>query len=103
MKYNNENWKGTSVYDFIKYINEKKGAKLDIDLDKVIINTWTIGDIINNLHQSIDIIMHGNGWTPKFKTVKDLTNWLERNYPEYNNITEVIEYFRLKYKLLNYE
>lgn len=99
MAYNNENWKGTSIYDFIKFHNEHKKPKIDIDLNKEVYKSWTVGNIINNLHQSTNVIMSGNGWTPKFKTVQDLENWIERNYKPFYKAPEVIEYFKIKYKL----
>lgn len=99
MTYNNENWKGTSIYDFIKFHNEHKKPIIDIDLNREVYNSWTVGNIINNLHQSTIVIMAGSGWTPKFKTVEDLTKWLNRNFAPYYSAPEVIEYFTIKYKL----
>jgi len=101
MKYDNENWKGTSIYDFINFNNKHKSEKIDIDLDKIIYDNWTVGAIINEITQSVEVIMNGNGWVSKFKTLIDFTIWLKREYPDVGVTFEVLRYFAVKYKLIN--
>ena len=71
-----------------------------MNLDKHIWEGWTVGDFINELEPSFDMIMNGSSWQKPFATKNELKQWCMNNQPYYKkSITEVVNYFAKKAKL----
>lgn len=71
---------------------------MEINLNKVIWEGWTVKDFIDNLDPQIQMIMSGRSWREPFKNKKELASWCKDNQPYYKkNIKEVVDYFFMKY------
>lgn len=70
------------------------------NLRKEIWEGWSAQDFIDELSDEIDMIMHGESWTPPFKTKAELAKYTKENQPYYKkSIPAVNNYFANKYGL----
>jgi hypothetical protein len=68
--------------------------------DKHIWEGWTVGNFIDELEPTFNMIMKGNSWQKPFKTKEEIKNWCKDNQPFYKKpIKEVNDYFIKKAKL----
>ena len=66
--------------------------------NKVIWEGWTVGNFIDELQPSFDMIMSDNSYIQPFTNKQDLKNWVKDNQPYYKeHIPEVENYFINKY------
>jgi hypothetical protein len=66
--------------------------------DKHIWEGWTVGDFIDELEPSFDMIMRNYSHIKPFTNKQDLKNWVKDNQPYYKkHIPEVANYFINKY------
>ena len=71
-----------------------------MDRTKHINEGWTVGDFIDSLEPTIDLIMRGESWREKIKTKKEMKEWCMEDQPYYKkHIPEVVDYFAEKYNL----
>ena len=69
-----------------------------IDLNKHIWEGWTVGDFIEALRPSADMIESGLSWHKPFTSMKELEKWCAGNQPYYKKpIPEVVQYFAARY------
>lgn len=72
---------------------------MNIDLEKHIWEGWTVGDFINDLQNSFDMIMKKESWHQPFTSYDQLKAWVMDNQPHYKkHIPEVYEHFKKEYQ-----
>jgi len=65
-----------------------------IDMNKHIWEGWTVGNFIEELEPSFDMIMRGQSHQEPFKTVAEVKKWCMENQPYYKKyIPDVVSYF----------
>lgn len=70
------------------------------NLQRHILEGWTVQKFIDELSPQIDLIMRGESWQKPFKTKKELAQFTKENQPYYKKtIPEVNSYFAKKYGL----
>lgn len=68
-----------------------------IDFNKHIWEGWTVGDFINELEPSFNMIMENSSWQKPFKTKDEVKKWCMDNQPYYKkHIPDVVNYFAEK-------
>lgn len=73
---------------------------ISTDMDKHIWEGWTVGDFVDELEPTVDLIMSGGSWKKPFNNKRELASWLKDNQPYYKKaIPEVVGYFAKKYNL----
>lgn len=71
-----------------------------MNLQRHIWEGWRVQDFIDELEDTVTMIMNGQSWKAKFQTKDELKVWLKDNQPYYKkDIKEVIEYFATKHDL----
>lgn len=71
-----------------------------IDYNKEVYEGWTVQDFIEELEDSIDMIMSDNSWNKPFKNKNELKKYCMDNQPYYKKyIPEVVEHFANKYNI----
>lgn len=71
-----------------------------MNLNREVWEGWTVQHFIDELEDSIYLIMNGEAISREFKNKEELKVWLKNNQPNYKkDIPEVIEYFSNKYNL----
>ena len=62
--------------------------------DKHIWEGWTVGDFIETLEPTFDMIKNGRSHIKPFKTKKEVRDWCKSEQPYYKkSIKEVSDYF----------
>ena len=70
------------------------------NLNKHILEGWTVQDFITELEPTLDMIQNGNSWQKPLKTKAELKSWCIDNQPYYKKyIPEVVNYFSKKYNI----
>lgn len=70
------------------------------NLQREVWEGWTVRDFIEELSDTIDLIMRGESWHEPFKTKQELAYFIKENQPHYKKtIPEVNDYFAMKYAL----
>lgn len=65
-----------------------------INLNKHIWEGWTVGNFINELEPTFNLIMGGGSWQKPFTTKEQVKEWCKDNQPYYKkHIPEVVNYF----------
>lgn len=71
-----------------------------IDLQREVWEGWTVQDFIDNLSDTIEMIMSNKSYIKPFKTKADMAKFIRENQPYYKkSIREVNDYFAKKYSL----
>ena len=71
-----------------------------IDLQREVWEGWTVQDFIDNLSDTIEMIMSNKSYIKPFKTKADMVKFIRENQPYYKkSIREVNDYFAKKYSL----
>ena len=71
-----------------------------IDLQREVWEGWTVQDFIDNLSDTIEMIMSNKSYIKPFKTKTDMAKFIRENQPYYKkSIREVNDYFAKKYSL----
>ena len=71
-----------------------------IDLQREVWEGWTVQDFIDNLSDTIEMIMSNKSYIKPFKTKADMAKFIRENQPYYKkSIREVNDYFAKKYGL----
>ena len=71
-----------------------------IDLQREVWEGWTVQDFIDNLSDTIEMIMTNKSYIKPFKTKADMAKFIRENQPYYKkSIREVNDYFAKKYSL----
>lgn len=66
-----------------------------MSLNKHIWEGWTVGDFIDELTPTFNMIMSNNSWRKPFKDDKELKEWCKDNQPYYKkHIPEVYNHFK---------
>ena len=69
-----------------------------INLDKHIWEGWTVGDFINDMTNTFDMIMSRQSWKKPFADYTELKQWCMDEQPYYKkHVPEVYEHFKKKY------
>ena len=72
----------------------------NMNLNKHIWEGWTVGNFIDELEPTFNMIMRGQSWKKPFTDAKDLKQWCMDNQPYYKkHIPEVFQYFKKKANL----
>lgn len=65
-----------------------------VNLSKHIFEGWTVGDFINELEPTFNMIKNGDSWQAPFKNREEVKRWCMDNQPYYKKyIKEVVDYF----------
>lgn len=68
--------------------------------DKHIWEGWTVGDFIDELSPTLEMIQSGQSWKNKIMSANELKEWCKDNQPYYKkHIPEVYKHFKEKYAL----
>ena len=71
-----------------------------INLQREVWEGWTVQDFIDNLSDTIEMIMSNKSYIKPFKTKADMAKFIRENQPYYKkSIREVNDYFAKKYSL----
>jgi hypothetical protein len=70
-----------------------------MDRNKHIREGWTVGDFIDALEPTFNMIMNNQSYQKPFKSKEELREWCKSNQPYYKkHIPEVYNYFLEKYE-----
>lgn len=70
------------------------------NLQREVWEGWTVQDFIDNLSDTIEMIMSNKSYIKPFKTKADMAKFIKENQPYYKKpIREVNDYFAKKYGL----
>ena len=59
---------------------------------------WTPQSFVNELEETVEMIMENRSWKEPFKNKEELKKWLRDEQPYYKkDIPEVLDYFSKKY------
>ncbi len=76
----------------------RKEMIMTIDRNKHIWEGWTVGNFIDELEPSFNMIMNGNSWRARFESPAEVKDWCKDNQPYYKkSIPEVNAYFINKF------
>lgn len=71
-----------------------------LNLQKEVWEGWTVQNFIDELSDTVDLIMRGESWQEPFQTKKELARFTKENQPYYKKtIPKVNSYFAKKYGL----